>query len=105
MPDRILTIDEAGRLSDLIHGVERGLKLRYYPRGSEDAERPLTAVLRAFTREDSSLYPHDADIRDAFVWTSGFMEHWLKVSDLLAALDNAVTGRHGFDKPMAVIEP
>jgi hypothetical protein len=102
---RVLTIDQAGWLSDLIKGVERGLTMRYYQRGAEDAERPLKAVLRAFTYQNGNLYPHDADIRDAYVWTSGMFEHWFLVSDLMDALANAVHGTSGTDAPMAVIEP
>lgn len=100
---RILTINQAGCLRDLINGVERGLKLRYYPMGAEDADHPMVQVLRAFTYAEGALYPRDKDIRDAHVWTSGFMEHWFPVEQLLTALDNML-GTHGLDQPMAVIE-
>ncbi len=103
MENETLTIGQAGYLADLIRGVEGGKKLRYYQRGSDDAERPLVVVMRAFTYESGGLYPHDADIRDAYVWCSGMFEHWLKVRDLMRALENAVTGGHGYSSPMAVI--
>jgi hypothetical protein len=104
---RILTVEQAGLLGDLIHGVERGLKLRYYPYGADYSDATMHVQkfeLRAFTYEGGVLYPHDKDIRDAHVWCSGIFEHWLKVGDLIIALDNAVTGKAGMDKPMAVIE-
>jgi hypothetical protein len=64
----------------------------------------MIATLRAFTHKGGGVYfEADGDIRDAFVWTSGFMEHWFKVSDLLLALDN-LDGKLGLDKPIAVIE-
>lgn len=103
MPERILTINQAGLLADLIHGVERGAKLRYYPRGCESADNPMVAVLRAFTYAEGALYPRDKDIRDAHVWTSGFTEHWFPVEQLLTALDN-MQGEHGLENPMAVID-
>jgi F420-0:gamma-glutamyl ligase len=37
------------------------------------------------------------------VWCSGTFEHWLPVRDLVAALQNAVDGKAGTDKPMAII--
>jgi hypothetical protein len=99
-----MTLNQAGYLADLMRGVERKSKLRYYPRGAESADHPLELVMRAFTREDGAFWPNEADVRDAFVWGSGFMEHWLKVSDLLKAMDNAVNGRDGTDQPMATVE-
>jgi len=102
----VLTINQAGYLADLIRGVERCGKLRWYPFGT-DSERAvptrLDVSLRAFTNPDGSLYPHSADIRDAHVWTSGLFERWLSVRDVLAALDNAINGTD-LDKPMAFIE-
>ena len=101
--ERILTINQAGVLADLIRGVERRLKLRYYPSGVESADHPMVQYLRAFTYAEGALYPHDKDIRDAHVWTSGFMEHWFPVEQLLKALDN-MDGKHGLDEDMAVID-
>jgi hypothetical protein len=100
---RTLTINQAGLLADLMRGVERGLKLRYYPLGAESADRAMVVVLRAFTYAEGALYPHDKDIRDAHVWTSGFTEHWFPVEQLLTALDN-LGGKHGIDEPMAIID-
>lgn len=99
-----LTLSQASWLGELIHGVERGLKMRYYPLGSDSADNPMTCVLRAFTYNGGGMYPYNADVRDSYVWTSGFMEKWLKVDDLLKALDNAINGKDGTDKPMAIIE-
>jgi hypothetical protein len=104
-PPRALTINEAGLLADLMRGVQGNKKMRYYPQGADgDTEHPMIATLRAFTHKGGGVYfEADGDIRDAFVWTSGFMEHWFKVSDLLLALDN-LDGKLGLDKPIAVIE-
>lgn len=104
-PDKVshvLTINQAGLLADLIRGVQAGAKLRYYPFGTRDADHPLIVVMRAFTYEGGGLYPHDADVRDAYVWTSGFTESWFKVDELIKALDN-MQGTHGLENPMAVI--
>lgn len=99
----VLTINQAGYLGDLIRGVERGAKLRYYPMGAKDADHPMTQVLRAFTHDGGGFYPHDADIRDSHVWTSGITERWFKVSDLITAMDNAINGRD-INAPMAMID-
>jgi hypothetical protein len=99
----VITINEAGHLGDLIRAVERSLKMKYYPRGVESADHPMEMVLRAFTNEDSSLFPSDGDIREAYVWCSGFTEHWIRVDGLLTALDN-LDGKHGEDQPIAIIE-
>jgi hypothetical protein len=102
-----LTINEAGLLGDLIIGVERGHKLRYYPDGAEiradGSTLEMTVVLRDFTHDGGGFWPHDADVRDAFVWTSGFTTRWFHVGTLLEALDN-MDGKHGLDHPMAVID-
>lgn len=101
--ERILTINRAGMLSDLIRGVEQNAKLVWYPIGS-DTDKPMVQILRAFTYAEGALYPHNADIRDAHVWTSGFTEHWFPVSDVLDAFENINDGSHGMDKPMARID-
>lgn len=98
-----LTISEAGYLADLIAGVSAGKRIRYYPMGSLDADRPMVQVLRAFTHEGGGLYDYHADIRDAHVWTSGLMEHWFPVRDLLAAMRNAIDPDE-LHAPMAMIE-
>lgn len=99
-----LTINQANWIGDLIYGVQSGLKMRYYPQGSEDADNAVVVTLRAFTYEGGGLYPSDADIRDSFVWTSGFTERWFKVDDLVKALDNAMLNSQGSDMPMAIID-
>jgi hypothetical protein len=58
-PD-ILTINQAGYLADLIRGVERGKRMRWYPLGAGSVDHPLTVTLRAFTNPDGSLYPYAA---------------------------------------------
>ena len=103
MTDRILTLNHAGILGDIIRGVERNLKLRFYPRGSESADCPLTYTMRAFTREGGGFYPNDKDVRDAFVWCSGTFESWFPVDVLIDALDN-IDGKHGDTNPIAIIE-
>ena len=100
---RPLTLNQAGVLADLIRGVQAGAKLRYYPRGADDADHPMVQSLRAFTHDGGGFISEHDDVRDAYVWTSGFMEHWFKVEDLITALDN-IQGTHGLDKPMAVID-
>lgn len=99
-----LTINEAGHIGDLIRAVERSLRMKYYPRGVESTGHPMEMVLRAFTYEGGGLYAPDGDIREAYVWCSGFTEQWLRVDKLIKALDN-LDGKHGEDQPIAVIEP
>ena len=98
----ILTIDQAGYLADLIRAVESGKRMRWYPLGA-DTDQPLTVSLRAFTNADGTLYPHDADIRDSHVWTSGTFEHWFPVRDVLAALANAIHGT-SMGAPIAMLD-
>lgn len=105
-PDKVshtLTINQSILLGEIHHGVERGLKLRYYPFGTRDADHPLIVTMRAFTYEGGGLYIDGRDIRDAYVWCSGYTEYWLKVEDLITALDN-MQGTHGLENPMAVID-
>lgn len=99
-----LTLDQAGHLSDLIRGVDRGAKLRYYPRGAEGSAVYGRWVMRAFTLEGGGLYPNGSDIREAYIWGSGITERWFKVSDLIIAMSNIFDGKHGMDKPMATID-
>lgn len=98
-----LTLNQASLLGELINGVQRNLNISFYPNGSDSADNPMKAVLRAFTRDGGGLYLDDGDVRDAYVWTSGFSERWFKVDDLLKAMDN-IDGKHGFSAPIAVIE-
>jgi hypothetical protein len=101
---RTLTIEDAGRLAAIIQGVERHWKIRYYPRGAADIERPNVMVMRAFTHQGGRFYPLDADIRDAYVWCSGLMEHWILVSDIMMAIKNATTAEYGETEPMATFD-
>lgn len=102
---RLLSLNRAGLLADLIRAVERksSTKLRYYQFGTE-TDKPAEYVLRAFTHEGGGFLRYDEDVRDAFVWCSGIFEHWFPVEELLDALDNITTGLHGWDKPMAAID-
>lgn len=105
---RVLSLNRAGLLSDLMRAVQlsnkqSGVKLRYYPHGS-DTDKPAEYVLRAFTHQDGTFLSENEDVRDVFVWCSGMFEHWIKVEELLDALDNATSGRFGMEKPMAVID-
>jgi len=100
---RVLSLREAGLLSELIHGVDRNLKLRYYQFGTRDADHPLVVMMRAFTYDGGGFINETDDIRDVYVWCSGFTERWLKVSDILTALDN-LDGKHGDTNPIATIE-
>jgi hypothetical protein len=105
MPEnnRILSLNRAGLLADLIRAVEFSFKLHWYPLGS-DSERSAEYVLRAFTHEGGGFLREDEDVRDAYVWCSGIFENWIPVEKVLDALDNTNTGRFGMDQPMAMIE-
>lgn len=101
---RILTMYQADWLGQLIRAVQACAKMRYYVFGASGNADSVRYTLRAFTLDGGGLYPNHADIRDAYVWASGFMEHWFKVDDLIKALDNAVNGSDGLDAPMAMID-
>ena|SRR5690242_13155595 len=103
MSTEVLTINQAGHLADLLRAVEGNKRMRYYPNGADGDAVFTTVSLRAFTYDGGGLYRHDADIRDAFVWTSGLFERWFPVRDLMAALSN-LDGHLGLDKPIAIIE-
>ena len=103
MNDRILTINQAGLLADLLRGVQAGAKLSYYQFGTRDADHPLIVVMRAFTHNGGGFISEKDDVRDAFVWCSSFIEHWFHVEHLITALDN-IDGKHGLDEPMAIID-
>lgn len=100
---RVLTLNQADLLGGLIRAVQAGVKLRYYQFGSRDADHPLEVVLRAFTHNGGGFLSETDDVRDEFVWCSGFIEHWLHVDHLLKALDN-IDGKHGLDNPIAIID-
>jgi len=106
--NRILTVTQAGWLCDLMRGVEGKLNLRYYPFGTDsavDEPRHTSYTLRAFTHDGGGFwFDKDGNIWDAYVWCSGIIEHWFKISDLIQALENAITAKYGEDKPMAIIE-
>jgi hypothetical protein len=101
--ERILTLNDASLLADLIRGVQAGAKLRWYQFGTRDADHPLIVTMRAFTHYGGNFVSETDDVRDEYVWCSGFTERWLKVDDIIKALDN-MDGRHGLDNTMAVIE-
>jgi hypothetical protein len=60
-------------------------------------------VMRAFTHDGGGFLSEKDDIRDAYVWCSGFTERWFKVTDLIEALDN-LDGKHGDTNPIATID-
>jgi hypothetical protein len=99
---RKLTLNQAILLGELIEDVGRKDKLNWYQFGSRDADHPLTMVMRAFTHDGGGFISEKDDIREAYVWCSGFMERWLKVSDIITALDN-LDGKHGEENPIATI--
>jgi hypothetical protein len=97
-----LTITDAGYLADIMRGVESNAKLRWYPAGT--ADNPMKCRMRAFTHEGGGFwFDSDGDIQDAYIWTSGVFEHWIRVRDLIAALHNMM---HGTDlsAPLAAID-
>jgi len=98
-----LSLNDAGLLGDLIRGVQGGAKLRWYQFGTRDADHPAIFTLRAFTYDGGGFIRDEDDVRDEFVWCSGIFERWLKVSDIIKALDN-MQGKHGLENAMAVIE-
>jgi len=102
-PKRILSLNDADLLGQLIRGVQAKAKLRWYQFGTRDADHPATFTLRAFTYDGGGFIRNDDDVRDAYVWCSGIFERWLKVSDIITAMDN-LGGKHGLDNSMAVIE-
>lgn len=109
---RVLSLNRAGLLADLIRAVERsnkqsGVKLRWYPYGADDSDATMHMaeyVLRNFTHKDGSFVTEQEDVRDVYIWGSGIFEIFLKVEEVLDALDNTTSGRFGMDKPMAVID-
>jgi hypothetical protein len=99
----VLTLNDAGLLSDLIRGVQAKAKLRWYQFGTRDADHPLIVTMRAFTYDGGGFIREHDDVLNAYVWCSGIFERWIKVSDIIKALDN-LQGKHGLENPMAVIE-
>lgn len=102
MNSDILTLSDAAYLGDLIRAVERKQKMRFYPRGTDDADHPLEVTLRAFTTVNGGFYPSGSDVRDAHVWASSMVEHWFPVRNLILALSN-LDGHLGFSEPIAVL--
>jgi hypothetical protein len=99
---RILTLNDAAALGELIHGVESHAKLEYYANGTDSADSPVNVEMRAFTHEGGGFISSDEDVRDAHIWTSGIFEHWYPVMDLIRAIQN-IDGRYGLDQPIAII--
>jgi hypothetical protein len=102
-PPRALSLNEADLINVLMRGVSSNAKLNWYQFGSRDADHPLTMVMRAFTYDGGGFLSDTDDVRDAYVWCSGFVERWFKVSDIIKALDN-LDGKHGDTNPIATID-
>lgn len=100
---RVLALNDAELLADLIRGVQAGAKLRWYQFGTRDADHPLIVTMRAFTHIGGNFISEKDDIRDEYVWLSGFTERWINIDDIIKALDN-MQGKHGLENPMAVID-
>jgi hypothetical protein len=108
----VLSLYKLQLLSDLLRAVQAsshqsGVKMRWYPVGHDpgsNVPRQMDLVMRAFTHKDGTFLSEQDDVRDAYIWFSGFTERWIKVEEVLDALDNAVNGNHGTDQPMAVID-
>jgi hypothetical protein len=98
-----LTLNQADLIGVLMRGVSNNSKLNWYQFGSRDADHPLTMVMRAFTHDGGGFLSETDDIREAYVWCSGFMERWFSVSDIIKALDN-LDGKHGTENPIATID-
>jgi NADPH-dependent ferric siderophore reductase len=98
----LLTIDDLQNLADLLRAVQAGAKMKWYPAGTDSADHPMEVVLRQFTNRDRMYWPADRDIRDAYVWVSGIMEHWMSVRRIVRALSNH-DGHLGMTEPMATI--
>jgi hypothetical protein len=98
-----LTLNHADLIGVIMRGVSGNAKLNWYQFGGRDADHPLTMVMRAFTHDGGGFLSEKDDIRDAYVWCSGFTERWFKVTDLIEALDN-LDGKHGDTNPIATIE-
>jgi len=98
-----LSLNDAGLLGDLIRGVQAGAKLRWYQFGVRDTDHSMIFTMRAFTYNGGGFLRDEEDVRNAYVWCSDIFERWLKVSDIITALDN-IEGKHGMENPMAFIE-
>lgn len=99
-----MTYSNAVALGTLLTGVQGNRPFRYYPQGADTPGEPVKGVLRAITHDGGGFYREDdGDIRDAFVWTSGVMEHWFPVKLFVAALMNT-TVTIDASAPMLVID-
>jgi hypothetical protein len=77
--ERILTLTDAGKLSEVLRATEGNRKIARLVNGDV-----ITGTARRFGDQmGASMW--DADIRDQFLWvtTSGGMETWWKVSVLM----------------------
>jgi hypothetical protein len=102
--NRTLTLRDGRTLAEVISAVDSGARLEWYPLGTDSADHPLKLVMRAFTYYGGGFYAHDADVREAYIWCSGMFEMWLKVTDVMRALEN-ISGEFGLDQPIARINP
>lgn len=87
--DIALTLGDAITLASLITGVQKGSRAEWFPNG-ETADRTVDGVLRSFARKGGGFWPHDQDVREAFVHVSGTFEHWLPVRDVLTWMGEGV---------------
>lgn len=105
LPAKELTLTEAHHLADIFAAQERHDRLYWYPSGAENGAPCGSYVMRAFTHEGGGLwFDKDGDVRDAYLWLSGIGELWLRVSDIIRALENVIDARHGPGEPMARLE-
>lgn len=81
--DRVLTPIALAWLVELHNGVGRKSHVTWAVHGNVDVIAEGT--LRAFCQNDGGAFMKgDQDVRDAYVWISAGMEHFIPVKDIMA---------------------
>ena len=100
--DSIVTIADANTLADLIRAIQAGSAFDWYQWGT-DTDKPTRRTLRALTDEHGNFLLSGSDVMSTHVWSSGIMEWFTPIRDILRAMQNSVDGCHGQTNPMMIV--
>jgi hypothetical protein len=83
-----LTVADLAMLSELSDACSNKSKVRWAANG--DVAYIAEGVARNFTNEDGNFLKANEDVRDAFVWISGTMEHFIPVRQIMEWMTNGL---------------
>jgi hypothetical protein len=83
-----LTVADLAMLSELSDACSNKSKVRWAANG--DVSYIAEGVARNFTDANGNFLKANEDVRDAFVWISGTMEHFIPVRQIMEWMTNGL---------------